>query len=155
MSDNPTRRTVLHGAGAAGAAAVTAGTLAACGSGTASTVVSQAGAAASQAAGAASGAASAASAAVAAIKQADIPVGGGKIVDKVVITQPTAGTFKAFSAVCTHQGCTVSKVENAQIICACHNSVFDATTGAVVSGPAKAPLPAKGVSVSADGIKIT
>lgn len=148
MSDNMTRRSVLHGAGAAGAV-VAAGGLAACGSGAASTT-------ASQAVSAAGGAASkAAGAAADAIKQADIPVGGGKIVDKVVITQPTAGTFKAFSAVCTHQGCTVSKVENARIICACHNSVFDAATGAVVSGPAKTALSATSISVSANGITIT
>lgn len=153
MSDNLTRRNVLHGAGAAGAAVVAAGTLAGCGSNTATSVASQAAGAASAAA---SGAASAASKAVAsAIKQADVPVGGGKIVDKVVVTQPTAGTFKAFSAVCTHQGCTVSKVENAKIICACHNSVFDAATGAVVSGPAKTALAEKSISVGADGITIS
>ena len=89
------------------------------------------------------------------MKKADIPVGGGKVIGKVVVTQPSAGTFKAFSAVCTHQGCTVSKVENSKIICSCHNSVFDAATGAVVSGPASSPLPAKSVTVSGDGISVS
>src|SRR5690348_18325720 len=44
------------------------------------------------------------------VKTSDIPEGGGKIFagQKVVVTQPTAGTYKAFSAVCPHQGCTVS-----------------------------------------------
>jgi Rieske Fe-S protein len=141
MATEPTRRTVLQAAGAVGAAAASAGTLAACGSGTASNVASQVAGAASQAADA--------------VKKADIPVGGGKVIGKVVVTQPSAGTFKAFSAVCTHQGCTVSKVENSKIICSCHNSVFDAATGAVVSGPASSPLPAKSVTVSGDGISVS
>ncbi len=148
MDNQPTRRVVLRAAGTVGATAATAGTLAACGGTSASSVASQAAGVASQAAGVASQAAEA-------LKQADIPVGGGKVVGKVVVTQPTAGTFKAFSAVCTHQGCTVSKVENAQIICACHNSVFDAATGAVLSGPAKEPLASKSVTVSAEGIKVS
>src|SRR4051794_14697051 len=60
---------------------------------------------------------SAASAASQAIKAADIPVGGGKVFDrlKVVVTQPTAGDFKAFTAICTHQGCTVQDVANGVI----------------------------------------
>ena len=46
-----------------------------------------------------------------AIAAAEIPVGGGKVFEalKVVVTQPTAGDFKAFSAVCTHQACTVGR----------------------------------------------
>jgi Rieske Fe-S protein len=115
--------------------------LAACGNGTANSVASQVAGAASQAADA--------------LKKADIPVGGGKVIGKVVVTQPSAGTFKAFSAVCTHQGCTVSKIENSQIICACHNSVFDAASGAVVSGPATAPLASKTITVSGDGISVS
>ena len=116
---------------------------------------SSAGEAVSSAAGsAASGAASAASDAIAA---ADIPVGGGKVFDKlkVVVTQPTAGDFKAFSAVCTHQGCTVNGVSNGVITCPCHGSTFDVATGAVVQGPATQALPTKSVTVGADGIKVT
>ena len=66
--------------------------------------------------------AAAASAASDAIAKADIPVGGGKVFDalKVVVTQPTAGDYKAFSAVCTHQGCTVNGVSNGVITCPCH-----------------------------------
>ncbi|MGC0418256.1 Rieske (2Fe-2S) protein [Embleya sp. AB8] len=80
----------------------------------------------------------------------DVPVGGGKIYDaaKVVVTQPTAGDFKAFSAVCTHQQCLVGSVTNGQIECPCHNSRYDASTGAVLGGPAPRPLPTKNVAVA-------
>ena len=74
---------------------------------------------------------------------------------KVIVTQPTAGDFKAFSAVCTHQGCTVSGVSNGEIVCPCHSSAFDIATGAVKTGPATQPLATKSVSVSADGITIS
>jgi Rieske Fe-S protein len=109
---------------------------------------------ASDAVGAAS---SAASAAGDAIKAADIPVGGGKVFEalKVVVTQPTAGDYKAFSAVCTHQGCTVTGVADGVITCPCHGSTFDIATGAVKQGPATTALPAKSVTVGSDGISVT
>jgi len=110
------------------------------------------------AASAASGAASSAAGAVQDLaKKADIPVGGGKIIEsaKVVITQPTAGEYKAFSAVCPHQGCTVENVEGGTINCACHGSKFDIATGDVKQGPATSGLPTKSVTVGADGISVT
>ena len=87
---------------------------------------------------------------------ADIPVGGGAIFASagVVVTQPTEGTIKAFSATCTHQGCTVTSVDNGAITCACHNSVFDIADGSVRSGPARAPLPAANVTVDGDAIRL-
>lgn len=90
-------------------------------------------------------------------KAADIPVGGGKIFDsaKIVITQPTAGDYKAFSAVCTHQGCTVSSVKDGTINCACHGSQFDIATGDVKAGPATSGLPAKTVTLDADGLSVS
>ncbi|MGW0658958.1 Rieske (2Fe-2S) protein [Streptodolium elevatio] len=89
-------------------------------------------------------------------KTSDIPVGGGKIFDqqKVVVTQPSAGTFKAFSSTCTHQGCTVSSISNGTINCACHGSKFSATDGSVESGPATKPLPAKQIATSGDQITL-
>ncbi|WTW95517.1 Rieske (2Fe-2S) protein [Streptomycetaceae bacterium NBC_01309] len=89
-------------------------------------------------------------------KTSDIPVGGGKIFEqqKVVVTQPTAGSFKAFSAVCTHQGCTVSSVSSGTINCACHGSKFSAADGSVESGPATKPLPAKQIATSGDQITL-
>jgi Rieske Fe-S protein len=78
---------------------------------------------------------------------ADLPAGGGRIVDGLVVTRDDAGDVRAFSATCTHQGCTVSSVAQGRIVCPCHGSVFDAATGAVVSGPATRPLPAVAVVI--------
>ncbi|WP_420118177.1 Rieske (2Fe-2S) protein, partial [Micromonospora sp.] len=87
---------------------------------------------------------------------ADIPVGGGKIfkAEGVVVTQPAAGTIKAFSATCTHQGCTVTSVKDGTIVCGCHNSVFGIADGAVRSGPAGSPLPPRAVTVDGDDIRL-
>lgn len=77
-------------------------------------------------------------------KVADIPAGGGVILkDKnVVLTKDQSGKVGAFSAICTHQGCSVTAVEGGTINCPCHGSKFDATTGEPVAGPAQKPLPA-------------
>ena len=79
-----------------------------------------------------------------------VPVGGGVVVkrDKVVVTKDSSGNVHAFSAVCTHQGCTVNEVRGGTIRCPCHGSRFDIATGAVVRGPATQPLPAVPVMVS-------
>ena len=79
----------------------------------------------------------------------DIPVGGGAIYTaaKVVVTQPASGQYKAFSAVCTHVGCIVNKVANGTIDCPCHGSEFTITNGAVVTGPAMAPLATRQVKI--------
>ena len=73
---------------------------------------------------------------------ADVPVGGGAVFaeHRVVVTQPAPGTFHAFSAACTHQGCTVGQVADGTIDCPCHGSRFDVTDGSVVRGPADRPL---------------
>ncbi|WAX81161.1 Rieske (2Fe-2S) protein [Streptomyces sp. KMM 9044] len=87
---------------------------------------------------------------------ADIPEGGGKVFadSKVVVTQPTAGEFKAFSATCTHQGCAVKSVADGVINCPCHNSNFSIADGSVQSGPATKPLPAMEITVSGDSITL-
>jgi Rieske Fe-S protein len=82
---------------------------------------------------------------------ARVPVGGGVVLgtQKVVVTRPTADDVHAFSAVCTHQGCTVNSVADGTIDCPCHGSSFDAATGAVRQGPATRPLPEVRVTVRA------
>ena len=84
----------------------------------------------------------------------DVPVGGGKILagKKIVITQPRAGSFEAFAAVCTHQGCTVSSVSGGTINCPCHGSKFSITNGSVVAGPAPSALAP--VSIKVQGTSI-
>jgi Rieske Fe-S protein len=87
-------------------------------------------------------------------------VGGGVIKGDdastaFVVTQPTAGVFKAFSGKCTHQGCKVTKVEGGMIDCPCHQSQFDIATGApTAASQAKSPLPAKTATVSGDSVYI-
>ena len=102
------------------------------------------------------GSAPAGPAAAALARLADIPVGGGRIfaVEKVVVTQPQAGVVKAFSAVCTHQGCSVTQVAGGTIKCACHGSAFRITDGSVAAGPATKPLPAAAVTLDGDTIKL-
>jgi Rieske Fe-S protein len=87
-------------------------------------------------------------------RTADIPIGGGKILTdkKIVITQPQAGSFHAFTAVCTHQGCTVDSVAGGTINCPCHGSRFSIANGSVVNGPATSPLAP--VSIKVQGTSI-
>jgi len=86
-----------------------------------------------------------------------VPVGGGVILadQLVVVTQPEAGTYKAFSATCTHQGCTVAAVQNGSIVCPCHGGSFSIADGSVQGGPPPGPLEPKQVSVSGTTITVT
>ncbi|MET9020994.1 Rieske (2Fe-2S) protein [Actinopolymorpha sp. NPDC004070] len=85
-----------------------------------------------------------------------IPVKGGKIfaAQKVVVTQPQQGTFKAFSAICTHRGCPVGDVTGDTIKCHCHGSAFSALDGSVKQGPATRPLPPVKIEVEGGSIKL-
>ncbi|MFF8504556.1 Rieske (2Fe-2S) protein [Streptomyces anulatus] len=136
------RRTVVAAVGAAGAAAA----LTACGGGSdgseGSDTVEQPGS------GGKGGEVIAAT--------ADIPEGGGVVfaAQKVVVTQPQPGEFKAFSSTCTHQGCAVKDVSGGTITCPCHNSTFDAATGSPTGGPATRPLPAREITVEGDSIRL-
>jgi len=84
-------------------------------------------------------------------KTSDVPVGSGVIVDDVVVTQPSAGVFKGFSATCTHLGCTVATLADGTINCPCHGSKFN-LDGSVAQGPAARPLDTKNIAVQGDSI---
>lgn len=142
------RRSVLAAAAAVGAI----GVVGACGGGepTATTDTSSDPSASSSSTPAGSG--------DALTSTAGVPVGGGVILDKqkVVVTQPVEGTFKAFTAICTHQNCTVSSVEEGAIICACHHSAFSVTDGSTMVNPltgkkGPAPQPLAEVPVTVEG----
>jgi Rieske Fe-S protein len=132
---DPDRRHVLGGLAAAGLAVPL---LAACGSGSGDSIGSGSGPSGP-------------------IKTSDIPVGGGRIfaAQEIVVTQPTAGEFKAFSAVCTHQGCLVSKIASGRIDCTCHGSEYSIADGSVKTGPAQKALPEKTVTVDGDTLTVT
>jgi len=124
-----TRRTVLAGTGLA-AMAVTAGALAGCSTAPSSTDSDP--------------------------TVADIPVGSGLIQSEgdYVITQPTSGEFHAFSKTCPHAGCAVGEIQGTNIVCPCHGSRFDLTTGGVVQGPATTGLTELSVSVEGDQLTV-
>jgi nitrite reductase/ring-hydroxylating ferredoxin subunit len=85
-----------------------------------------------------------------------IPSGGGQVFtsQKIVVTQPSMGSYKAFSAVCTHQSCTVGDVSDGTINCPCHGSKFSISDGSVVRGPATQALAAKTVTVTDGNISV-
>lgn len=138
-----TRRQVLAGAAGASAALV----LAACGSGE-DTQVPVAQPAAAQAAPA--------PAVLRFAKTSDIPVNGGKIFpdQNVIVTQPTAGQFKAFSATCTHKGCALASIEKDVIVCKCHGARFAVADGSVQKGPATSPLRPMNIRVDGGAISL-
>ncbi|MGW2344608.1 Rieske (2Fe-2S) protein [Streptomyces sp. NPDC001661] len=138
----PSRRTVVTAVGAAGIAAA----LSACGSSDDGT--SQPAGNASSGGGEKKGQALA--------KTSDIPEGGGKIFADagVVVTQPKSGEFKAFTNICTHQGCKVNKVADGTIDCPCHGSKFSIKDGSVAHPPATQALEERQLKVSGDSIEL-
>lgn len=153
--DGLERRGLLRAAGVTGLVVLGASTVAACSSSTASPGTAAPGSAGSAGSGAA--ASSAGAPAGGGIPVSSVPVGGGAIFadQKVVVTQPVAGTFKAFDTRCPHRGCAVNSISDKQIHCPCHQSAFDITTGARVAGPAETGLTARSVAVSGDTLSVT
>ncbi|MGW0867890.1 Rieske 2Fe-2S domain-containing protein [Streptomyces koelreuteriae] len=134
----PSRRAVVAAAGAAGLTVA----LTACGSDDKAS-----GSSTEQSAG---------SGGAALAKTADIPEGSGKIFkdEKVVVSQPAAGQYKAFSTICTHRDCPMVDLKDDIISCTCHGSEFSVLDGSVKKGPAVEPLAAKQVTVNGDSITL-
>jgi cytochrome b6-f complex iron-sulfur subunit len=161
-----TRRTVLC-AGGAGAAGLCAFVLTGCSSGSTSsattsvppptTSTTAASSISSGGATSASGVTSASSAGggQAIAKLSDVPVGGSISAtldgQPIILAQPSTGKVVAFTAICTHQGCTVNP-DGAVLRCPCHASTFDAFTGQNTGGPARSPLAAIAVTVSGGAV---
>jgi Rieske Fe-S protein len=148
----PSRRALLAGAGVTCAAMLAGCTTHDANTPAAGGTATSAGASAPATGG--SAAAGSAPAAGALAATSEVPDGGGKIIDgrHIVITQPEPGAFRAFSAICTHQGCIVSSVSNGTINCPCHGSRFSIKDGSVVNGPAPAPLAAIAIKVEGTSI---
>ena len=167
MTDQPlrdgesTRRAALAGAGLAGAALLAGCSSASSPSSSVSGVPYSAptsGTPTSAASSAAAGGSGSGSGGGTALGSAsEIVVGGGKVFTaaKVVVTQPSAGEYKGFSAVCTHQQCIVDQVADGTIDCPCHGSKFSIKDGSVVAGPAPSPLPSAPVTVSGGQLKLS
>jgi len=90
-----------------------------------------------------------------------VDVGGGLLIGEhsIVVTQPAEGDFRAFSAICTHQGCTISSISDGTINCDCHGSRFSIEDGSVVqaasglSADEQDPLPEAGITVNGSEIQ--
>jgi nitrite reductase/ring-hydroxylating ferredoxin subunit len=67
-----------------------------------------------------------------------------------------AGTFYAFGDTCTHMQCSLAEgdLEETTVICPCHGSEFDVTSGEVLRGPAREPVGAYEVRVEGDSLEI-
>jgi cytochrome b6-f complex iron-sulfur subunit len=147
------RRRLIVGA-AAGTGAIA---LAACSGGSSSSSSASAGAAgasSSGSSGSSGGSAEAGGSGAVLATLADVPVGSAIAAKDpsgkpIIVAQPSAGKAVAFSAICTHMACTVAPAGK-ELDCPCHGSRYDATTGAVIQGPAPKPLPSVPVHV-ADG----
>jgi Rieske Fe-S protein len=171
----PTRRGVLRTAGIVALSGGAALTLAACGAeGQAGDPVPTSAAPSSSAAGASPSASSSPSASPTPseapsskapskapkgpnVDTSDVPVGGGVVLDDddYVITQPSKGTYKAFSKICTHAGCPVTKVEDGVIKCPCHGSEFSIEDGSVEEGPARKALAESETTVAGSKVYVT
>jgi cytochrome b6-f complex iron-sulfur subunit len=131
------------------------GTLAACGSGGSSATGSTTATSGGSGAGGSGAGGSGAGSGDVIVKLADVPVGGAVAAQApsgaVIVAQPAAGTVVAFSAICTHQACKVAPAGKT-LNCPCHGSKYDALTGKVLNGPAKADLAPVTVKVSGQDV---
>ncbi|MCQ9368539.1 Rieske (2Fe-2S) protein [Brevibacterium sp. 50QC2O2] len=89
------------------------------------------------------------------LPETEVPVGSGVVKNSWVVVQPTKGDFKAYSAICPHQGCLVRQVTKDDITCPCHTSVFSTEDGSKIAGPANKGLTPGKVEKSGAALKIS
>ncbi|MFE9672660.1 Rieske (2Fe-2S) protein [Streptomyces sp. NPDC006259] len=72
----------------------------------------------------------------------EVAKGGARLYrdHNVVVGRSASGELKAYSTICTHAGCPINKLDGTTLVCPCHGSEFDATTGEVLREPATVPL---------------
>lgn len=105
--------------------------------------------------GASAGGAAAPSASPEVVPKSTVPQGSGVVKGGFVITQPVAGRFKAFSNICTHQGCPMDQVNGNKITCNCHGSEFSIADGSVLRGPADQPLYKAKIKVDGSNLDVS
>jgi nitrite reductase/ring-hydroxylating ferredoxin subunit len=92
-------------------------------------------------------------------KTSDIPIGSGKKFDvegvQILVTQPRAGEFRGFSAICTHAGFVMTNMANSEIKCDNHGALYSADDGSVISGPAPRALGKVTVTVEGDDVLVS
>lgn len=93
------------------------------------------------------------------VPQADTAVGSSTYYPgteaRIIVTQPAEGRWHAFDATCPHQGCMVSgREDDGSLICPCHGSAFDPATGEPVGGPALEALTTRTVEVDGEDLLI-
>lgn len=89
------------------------------------------------------------------IAKSDVPVASAAITSNFVVTQPSEGTFEAYSNVCPHAGCKVSLVKQQSIVCQCHGSEFSVQDGSRTAGPSTAGLAAAKLTESGDQLTVS
>lgn len=151
------RRQVLAAGGAVAGTALSAGALSAC-SGGSSTDQGSSGSGNSGGKSKGNAGSSGSGAGHELVALDKIPVGGAVSAKDangkpLIVARPTSTTAACFSAICTHAGCTVAP-KGKELDCPCHGSVYQATTGKNISGPAPRPLAKVAVKVT-DGKVVT
>ncbi|TNM64692.1 Rieske (2Fe-2S) protein [Streptomyces sp. NP160] len=154
------RRALLARAGAGGAVLGAAGLLAACGGTGEPAGTSGGGEGSASGSGSSSAAGGSGSGSGAGVPASEVPEGTAVVVEvggeEVVLAQPSAGQYVAYSAVCTHAGGIVQADQGTEVRCPLHGSVFDAADdGAVTQGPATSPLPPKTVALEGDQLVVS
>jgi Rieske Fe-S protein len=91
------------------------------------------------------------------VATSEVPVGGGVILENAdyVVTQPSKGSYKAFSKICTHQGCPVASVTDGVIHCDCHGSEYSIEDGSVTNPPATKGLAEAETTVFENKVYVT